>query len=77
MGVLLTAVGWVSISIQDLRQELSGVRIRQLGDDLWRAGADHVSAPLAALRAQINHPVCCLDDFQIVLDHQNRAPCFN
>ncbi len=65
------------VSIQDLRQELSGVRIRQLGDGLRRAGADHVSPALAALGAEINDPVCCLDDFQIVLDDQNRAPCFN
>ena len=60
-----------------LAPETSCVRIRQLGDGLRRPGAHYVSTPFAALGTEVNHPICCLDYFQIVLDHQNRAPCFN
>src|SRR5438034_11505076 len=69
---------WVAlISIQNLCQELPRVRVRQLCDGFRRTGSNRVAAALAAFGAQINYPVCCLDNFQIMLDHQDRAPCFN
>ena len=33
--------------------------------------------PFSALGAQIDHPIRGLDDLQIVLDHDDGAPCFN
>ena len=31
------------------------------------------AAAIATLWSHIDHPICCLDDIQIVLDHNNRV----
>jgi hypothetical protein len=74
---LRVAIPRSSITIQDTRQKLPSVRLGQPGDCFWSAGAYHIPAALAAFRAQIDYPIRCLDDVQIVLDDQNRASCFD
>ena len=67
----------MTIPVQDTRQIFSRVRSRELRNCFWRSRAYNFAAPAAALGTQIDHPIRRLDDFQIVLDDDNRSPCFN
>ncbi len=43
-----------------------------MGGNLFRCSTgDHFSAATAAFRPQVDYPVSCLDDVQIVLDHNH------
>ena len=44
-----------------------------LGDLLGRAGRDQLAARLAALGAEVDHPVGLLDHVEVVLDHEHRV----
>ncbi len=66
-----------AIAIQDTRQIFSGVRPGQLRNRFRRSRAHNLAAAIPALRAQIDHPIRGLDDLQIVLDDDNRSPCFD
>jgi hypothetical protein len=35
---------------------------------LWRSIANYPSSVFSAFRAQVDYPICTLDDFKIVLD---------
>src|SRR5207245_1293965 len=74
---LFPSIATRSIPIQHARQKFSGIRIRQLSDRFRRTGPYNITASLTAFRTQIDHPICRLDYFEIMLDHQNRAPCLN
>src|SRR5258708_10501224 len=52
---------------------LPGMAVCGAGDLLGRAGGDDAAAPGAALRAEIDDPVGGLDDFEIVLDDDDRV----
>jgi hypothetical protein len=45
----------------------------QLGNRFRGARSNDVASALSALRAEIDYPICGLDDFQIVLDDENRS----
>src|SRR6185437_3407544 len=49
------------------------IAVRDRGDLLGRAGGDHPATARAALRAEIDDPVRRLDDFEIVLDDEDRV----
>ena len=46
-------------------------------DFFRRAFSDDLPATLAALRPQIDHPICAFDDVEIVLDYDQRAAPVN
>ncbi len=52
-------------------EKLAGVAARCLDDILRRTPRNDFTAAIAAFRAEIDHPVRGLDDFEIVLDHDN------
>ena len=54
---------------QNPGQELTGIGAMHLGDLLGRAAGDNFPAFVTTLRTQVNDPVRCLDDVQVVLDH--------
>ena len=68
--VLLLTMAY-AVSVQNQLEVLTSVRVFQLGDHFWRAGADEVSAAFAAFRAEVDDPVGGLDDFKVVLDHDD------
>src|SRR6185437_2001180 len=74
---LLVAVRARAISIQNTRKKSTCIGIGQSRDRFWRARPQNLATPVAAFGAQINDPVRRLDDFQIVLDHQDGTPCIN
>ena len=41
------------------------------------SSGSRVAAAFATFRAKVNDPICCLDHLQIVLNHQDRAPCID
>ena len=47
-----------------------------LGDDLRGAFGDNPATAGAAFRAQVDHPVRCLDDVEIVLNDDNAVAVF-
>ena len=57
-----------------LHERASGVRRGDLHDFNGRAGTDDTAAGFAALRTQIDDPIGCTNDVQVVLDHQQRVP---
>src|SRR5579864_1482492 len=67
----------ILLAAQNASQIFSRVRASQLCDGLRRSHADHFAAAIAALRPQIDDPIRSLDDFEIVLDHDDRSPCIN
>ena len=73
----LTSSAVLAVSVQELRQILSSVRVFQAGDGFGRTRADDGAAPVAAFRAEVNHPVGGLDDLEVVFDHDDGPPCFN
>ncbi len=58
---------------QDARQVLAGERVRVARDLFGRAGGDDLATAHAAVGAEVDHPVGGLDDFEIVLDDENRG----
>ncbi len=52
-------------------QEGPGMRPNRSSHLFRRALGNHLAAGLAALRPQIDDPVGCLDDVEIVLDHDH------
>ena len=47
------------------------MRGRVGGHSLWRAHSDNLPTTMAALWAQIHHPVGGFDDIQIMFDHHH------
>src|ERR1700757_938722 len=64
------------LAVEDTRKIFTGVRARQGGDGLRRPGTQNFSPTVAAFGSEVNHPVGGLDDFKIVLDHDNGAARF-
>jgi hypothetical protein len=64
----------IAVSVQHFCQVLSGVGILYFRDGFWGAYAHDVSSAFAALGAQIDYPIGGLDDFQVVLDHDDGSP---
>src|SRR5882672_10640032 len=58
---------------QHRRQELPRIAPWRLDDILGRAPGDDFAAAVAAFGAEVDHPVGGLDDFEIVLDHDDRV----
>src|SRR5689334_16065772 len=58
-------------------EELAGVAARRLDDVLRRPPGDDLAAAVAAFGAEADHPVRGLDDFEIVLDHDDRVALRN
>ena len=58
---------------KDLREELSRVRARGLGDRLGRPLGDDLTALLAALGPEVDDVVGLLDHVEVMLDHQHRV----
>ena len=54
-------------------QKLPGVAARRLHDILRRALGDDLAAAIAAFGAEVDDPVGGLDDFEIVLDDDDRV----
>src|ERR1700674_3427608 len=72
--ILFTAIGTrssIATAIQQAGQVLSGIGAGKFCDRFRRARAYDSAATRSTLRPQIDHPVRCLDHFQIVFDHQN------
>ena len=63
----------VACAPQSLTQKLSGVGRIDLRDILRRAARDKLPAFFAAFRAEIDEPVGAFNDFEIVLDHDDRV----
>src|ERR1700674_4233656 len=61
-----------AVPIQDPPQVLSRVRVLQLRNRLRRTEADEVPTAIAAFRTEVDHPVSRLDDFEIVLNDDDR-----
>ena len=60
--------------LQRLAQKPASVAGLDLRDGLWRALGHDESATPPALRADVDHPICRLDDVQVVLDQHDRVP---
>jgi len=75
-SVLFYAHRGHAIPVQNPLQVLSSVRIVQLRDG-FRWPERRCSHRDRRLRAQVDHPIRRLDDFQIVLDDNNRASRIN
>ena len=48
------------------------MRIRYLRDLLGRSNRDNFTTFIPRFRAKIDNPICAFDDFQIVLNHDDR-----
>src|ERR1700745_4247122 len=69
---LFVAIGTgSSVPVQHRRQIFSSIGIGKLRNRLGSCCAHDIAAPLAALGPQIDHPIRRLDDFEIVLDHDD------
>ena len=66
-----------AIAVEHTRQIFSCIRTCDLGDRFRRPGPDDLAAAAAAFRSEIDDPIRGLDDFEIVLDDDDRAPCIN
>jgi hypothetical protein len=64
-----------AIAVQNTRQIFPSVRAGHLGNRFRRSGADHLPSPRPTFGTKVNYPVCRLDHFQVVLNHDDRAPC--
>ncbi len=53
------------------------MRILDLCDLLGRANADDLAAVVARFRSKIDNPISGLNDFEIVLDHNDRVPALD
>ena len=62
---------------QNLLQILAGVRLRNIGHRFRCALSDDASTRIAAFRTEINNPICCLNQIQVVLDQQNASAIVN
>ena len=49
------------------------MRGRHLRDLLGRSRRDDLTAAVATFRSEIDHPICCLDHVEVVLDHDDRV----
>src|SRR5688500_14204852 len=58
---------------QRLGKEAAGVRLRHRREVLGRALRDDLAAAVAALGAEVDHPVGGLDHVEVVLDHHDRV----
>src|SRR5678815_652098 len=67
----------LSLAHEHRRKELPGIAALYLHNILRRAGRDDLAAAVAAFGAQVDHPVGGLDDFEVVLDDDNRVAAFN
>ena len=54
-------------------EEAARERALDLRHVLGRAGRDELAALVAALRAEVDHPVGLLDHVEVVLDHEHRV----
>src|ERR1700704_471753 len=63
-----------AVSVQDLLEKLSCVGIVQLSNHLRRTRTHEIAAPVAALRTEIDDPICGLDHFEVMLNHNYGSP---
>ena len=70
-GARRLCLAGAAAGVEQLGEELPGVRGGLGRDLLGRAGGDRHAALLAALRAQVDDPVGALDDVEVVLDHDH------
>src|SRR5690606_39050389 len=61
-------------SAQDVPEELAGVALPHLGHFFGRTFGDDPAPTLAALGAEVDDVIHCLDHVQVVLDHHHRVP---
>src|SRR5579872_3594917 len=66
LALLIRAAG------QHRLQELPGIRTPLAHDVFGRAGGDDFAAAIAAFGAEVDDPVGGLDDFEVVLDDEDR-----
>ena len=66
-------VGGAGGIVQRVAQEAAGGRGGRRGDALGRALGDHPAARVAAVGAEVDHPVGALHDLEVVLDHEQRV----
>jgi hypothetical protein len=67
----------VPVPIQHLLEVLTSVRVLQFGYRFRRARAYDSPAAISAFGAKVNHPVGCLDYFEVVLDDNDGSPCID
>src|SRR5690606_34633665 len=65
------APGGLRVQAQGAGEEAAGMRCGKPRDLLRRALADDRATAMAALRAEVHHPVGGLDHVQVVLDHHH------
>src|SRR5262245_4876041 len=56
-----------ALGAQERRQKLARIALLRIGNRFRRAGHDEPSTLVAAFGAEVDDPVGCLDDLQIVL----------
>ena len=54
-------------------QKTPGMRIRSIGHLLGCSCCNDLSPSVATFRAQVDNPVGCLDNIEVVFDHYNRV----
>src|ERR1700690_4480427 len=70
--ILLASMPY-AVSVQDLFQIMTSVRVLQFRDRFRRAGSNQIPTTLAAFGAAVDDPVGRFDDFEIVFDDDDRA----
>ena len=57
-------------------QELPGIRTRVSADVFGGAFSDNLAAGIAALRSQVDDPICHFDDVQVMFDDKYGVAAF-
>src|SRR5260221_12834737 len=73
----MMSIGSIFLVLQFARQPLSGMRFCRFCHGFRRAGHNYLSATAAAFRAEIDDPVCNLDDIHIMFNAKHRAAGVN